>query len=279
MNKITIRDLNIRKATNFISYRMYDLYYAFAKRQVRKRNVIWLFCTPKSASSFLHLLISELFSFRSINTRSPLPYGRDRFHEPSPFRMFHSNPLSLNKYTFSGHLHTMYSEFLEDHLLGSNHVVIVQTRSILDTLVSLYDFIPKGRILPFVKISSNEWGKLAKVERYDYLIQHYIPWHIDFLISWLAQDKHEIYIVDYAEITKNTNQGLKDILKFINLDLHDGKIAQVIKETLNLGNEKLNKNKGVVGRGLEELTTAQIEKIHQMISVRSKSGIDLYKYV
>ena len=109
--------------------------------------MIWHFCTPKSASTYLIYLIN----INTKNAVSAVPYYYDR-PQVYDFSYLYSQILEnkLNnrkifkinqKHTISvNQQHISYDSFLENYI-SERHIVIIQFRNIYKTILSLKDFL------------------------------------------------------------------------------------------------------------------------------------------
>ena len=117
------------------------------RKKINQENLIWHFCTPKSASTYLIYLIN----INTKNAVSAVPYYYDR-PQVYDFSYLYSQILEnkLNnrkifkinqKHTISvNQQHISYDSFLENYI-SERHIVIIQFRNIYKTILSLKDFL------------------------------------------------------------------------------------------------------------------------------------------
>jgi len=118
------------------------------------------------------------------------------------------------------------------------------------------------------KLNTSKFLSLSKEERCDFIIDHYLPWYINFYCSWviaLQNDqglKNNVLHLTYEEIQKDNEKALIKILDFYEHDFSPIKLKEIIKETKGA---KTRLNKGLTGRGLQELSVSHQKKIKKLI--------------
>ena len=177
-------------------------------KNINKKKIIWHFCTPKSASSYLTHLLANL----KLNTISSMPYYGNRIQINDFFDLHErmkTYPLAETHYIT--HQHTVCDNYLKKYI-SKNHKVIIQTRNIYQTILSLKDMILKKKIFkknPFVSISN----KLSEKEILKLLIYNYVPFHCNFIKSWIENSiKGKKIFINYLDFVINEKFYIKKIL-------------------------------------------------------------------
>lgn len=139
---------------------------------------------------------------------------------------------------------------------------ICLVRNLYDIIVSLYDHHTEiGWERTIFKPMVNE---LSKSELLDRLISYYIPRFILMYCSWIYAQKEfgiPIYFLKYEDFIIDKQQELSKSLDFYNIDYDTSKFKGNYK--------KDNFNKGVSGRGKEQLNSNQIKKIDEYLNEMS----------
>lgn len=168
--------------------------------------------------------------------------------------------------------------FLSENFIGKDSSVILQTRNILDTIVSLKDFMDQRSPLflnPFFVSWEKIWGHLSDDEKINQIIFYYLPWHLDWLLSWKDYDK--ALRIDYENIVNDTNDSVTKICEYIKIN----KSNRDIENAINVVNSKPNKfnriNVGLSGRYKTILSEYQIDNVKN--AVKLTKDYDLMEYL
>ena len=138
---------------------------------------------------------------------------------------------------------------------------IVQTRSLYDVVVSLYDHFERdNNSLPCGFICDQYW-QMRFQERLDYLIGVHLPWYFNFFLSWRHAAHHiEILPLTYEKLFADRLGCLREILSFYHLSASDEQIESAIRR---MATAKTRLNVGVNGRGMEMLSPRHQQLIQQ----------------
>jgi LPS sulfotransferase NodH len=136
---------------------------------------------------------------------------------------------------------------------------IVQTRSLFDVVISLYDHFERdSNSLPCGQISAEYW-QMCFQDRLDYLICFHLPWYYNFYMSWRdAAHKTEIFPLTYEDLFADQVGRLTEVLKFYHFSRSESQIQAAIDKTAN---SKTRFNVGVNGRGLQMLSKRHQQSI------------------
>jgi hypothetical protein len=148
---------------------------------------------------------------------------------------------------------------------------VVQSRPLLDTIVSLRDQLDKHQETPFGVMNHIVWNSLTPDEKIDRLIMMYVPWHVQFMMGWEEAAKSlNVKWIDYSEAVADPEPLVRDVFGFHGISLP----TELFKPV-----SQLNINVGRSGRGAELLTAAQKTRIADTVaaltSVRQPSHMQL----
>jgi len=204
--------------------------------------LIWHFCTPKSASSYLvYLLI--------LNNRkhvSSIPYYRDRQQVTDFSFLFNSiqgQKINNRKWTTVHHQHTIYDSFL-DKYISEKHIVIIQFRNIYETVLSLKDFFISNNITNNNSFANWDHEKYNDKDILKLLIFNYVPFHVNFIKTWVeSKIKGKKIFINYESFIKNEKHFLEKI--FIRYDKEKIIVPELEKIdkgfiNFNLGTKRVN---------------------------------------
>ncbi|AGC77398.1 hypothetical protein DDD_2271 [Nonlabens dokdonensis DSW-6] len=210
---------------------------------------------PKSGSSFISLVISDLLGY-------PI---RDLIY--SHFREQDIYLPELNKYLnqniVSKH-HTLATEPNIDILKENNIHPIILIRNLADVVISLRDHIVKTLKWPHfeVPLDFDQWNDK---DQFNFLIEMAIPWYIFFYVSWRKVEKENklrTKFICYEEFNQRPLEVFKQIFVHYNLNIDEDKILASMNNVKSMSKNKNRLNKGIIDRSSKLLTVDQINKIH-----------------
>tara|TARA_B100000902_G_C27193887_1_gene855378 strand:+ start:108 stop:932 length:825 start_codon:yes stop_codon:yes gene_type:complete len=198
------------------------------RQKICNKNIIWHFCTPKSASSYLVYLMMNL----DINTIVSMPHYGNRPHVNDFSDLLEKiKTYPFNNFFYISHQHTLFDDYLE-RFISKKHKVIIQTRNIYESILSLQDMLilkKKNRNNPWVQFSK----KYSKEEFLKLLIYNYVPFHCNFIKSWVENEiKGEKIFVNYKDYVKNEKKYLKKILFGNKKNIIIPKLKTIDKKTI-----------------------------------------------
>jgi hypothetical protein len=182
------------------------------REQIYNRKIIWHFCTPKSASSYFVYLMKK----KKIDNFLPLPHYSKRGQSHDFFFLAKQlKKISFNKKIYLNHTHTLYDDFL-NRFISKNHLVVIQSRNIYKSILSLRDFIILNK-----KYQSNPWlnfnydkKNFNQKDLLKLIIYNYTPFHVNFVKLWFeSKIKGKKIFVNYTEFVKKPEKTIDDILK------------------------------------------------------------------
>lgn len=238
--------------------------------KILKHPQIWQCCTPKSASTYLNKILNVLWA-EDICRGAPVPYWNDRYQEPDVLSVRTAIRNSSKPY-YSGHHHQRYTSFFENYFLKHQKDigggVIVQTRPLGDTLVSLKDMLEQnyqesGEVKgPWVVGLNSEWSQISESEKYFLVAGAYAFWHLSFIRSW-ADYPHKIWVT-FDEITNETLPTVSRICDFFNISKSESDVTEAINQVNSIPKKVRRLNVGKSGRGEEYLPCEVRDYIKQL---------------
>jgi hypothetical protein len=138
---------------------------------------------------------------------------------------------------------------------------IVQTRSLFDVVISLYDHFERdNNSLPCGHVCADYW-QMTVHDRLDYLICVHLPWYYNFYLSWRdAAHKLEIFPLTYEDLFADQTGRLTEVLNFYHFSIPPARLQAAIAQTANA---KTRFNVGVSGRGARMLSKQHRQSIQR----------------
>lgn len=247
-------------------------YYNEKKEREVFSNTFLVIAMPKSASSFLTTFISKAKNRSQRGFSMQFEPNSLLFNEPSlqPYAWFKDKFDSQTSKTI-GHLHLRSTGPNLQYIKKYNIPVLFLTRKLPDVVVSLHDHTLKEGMLGWLlAIPIHYFASMSKSQRYDFIIDHWLPWYINFYFGWMSTIhenpdlKKHFYHLRYEDFVKDEALEIKKMLTFFDLDTEGNE-----KLNSQIANFKLNPhsrfNKGKSGLGYQELSRDQIKRIEKLI--------------
>lgn len=152
---------------------------------------------------------------------------------------------------------------------------VVLIRNIFDAVVSWHDHMRNESTIGCMLYADDRFFKLTTEEQYDMIIDLAVPWYFSFMVSWLeadAQGKVSPLWLDFPEVTTSTRDTLRKVVDHTGISCSDADLDACILVDSERNANSVRFNKGVEGRGLETLSTAQAERIRSF--ARYYPGLD-----
>ena len=244
--------------TNIINT-LYNLNKRILKR--KRERFILLSAFPRSACNHLSYLLSESLRYEQKELKAASGIYHDCIYMPKLV------DLMVRKAIVTQHLRLTSVNYRIIKEL--NIKPIVQVRNIFDVVVSYRDYIAKNGYAP-LDLSQDDhapgyckaYPDFDEMKKIDYIIDTVVPWYITFYASWYIHTKenHNIdaYWVKYEDLITVPHKILNEIFDFYNLSVPPKRLDAIIGR-----NEKVNFNKGIVGRG-ECLSESQKNRIRKI---------------
>lgn len=217
----------MKKISANIKRFLFNIRHSKIKKKIRSSSLIWHFCTPKSASTYL----KNIFIDQNFSVVSAIPFYKNR-PQVSDFNELYKNLLLSNfkKEVFTSHQHSPFDEHISGYI-SENHKVIIQTRNIYETICSLRDQIVHEKSYeknPFCILNENmSTGDLNKN-----IILSYTPFHVKFVMSWYnSKIKAEKIFINYKNFINNEKNTLKIILNHNNFNFKNDDFEKLKKSS------------------------------------------------
>ncbi len=225
-------------------------------RGVRRHIVIA--CSPKSASSFFSELLVRVTGFHRYFL---VPVGED--HERQIDRR--SAPMFLATDTVSQeHLKANRPDIELLKRMCVRPVVLV--RDIFDSIVSLRDQIVSEPYGPWpMAFWPEQFMQWSKGDQLWFLVRMVTPWYLSFYASWReAEHSIDVLWLTYDDVVDRTHEAVVRVLRHCEIKLADPRIDDAVAA---LDPAEARFNKGIAGRGRDELNEGQCHAIHQLAAL------------
>lgn len=276
-----INHMSLKKIINFINdprkvSRLYaDAKFSNIEKNIYVRNIVWHFTTPKCASTYFSKYIDHIIQKNKRSNNVGIIRAVPEFGErPQSVCKYHINEhLKFRKNNFlfiTYRQHTQATNDLLKIINSKKHMILIQYRNILDTLASLIDYWDEIPSSIWSSVTPNYWQGLNKDQKFEVLMQLYLPWHIQFLQSWNLYKNENIVFCNYNEIIKNPYKYINLIFNKYNIKVND--------YDFNKNKKEINFNKGY-SRFNEYFSKDQINQVRRFVEKFDYLNQDLVKYL
>lgn len=197
----------------------------------KEKKHIFITCTPKSGSTYLLQFIASMLSYDiRIFIAAFDRTGQD---------VFEQKVIDSRKLNTVTHQHTRCSDHNTRILERNGIKPLLLTRNIYDSVISMRNHMynePQNSWWPMGYIDHNFY-ELNISEQYDFIIDHMIPWYINFYVSWKRYKKYdETLWLTYEEMMSNKLDCLQKIMDYY-------EVKYQVTEKIILKHEELIKGK------------------------------------
>jgi hypothetical protein len=253
-----------KKYKNWRRYRPYEK----IRKNISQKNLIWHFCTPKSASTYLaYLLIlnktNEVSSILHYGDRQQISDFSYLSQEIERYKFNNNKIFSVN------HQHTICDSHLLRHI-SEKHIVIIQSRNIYKTILSLRDFIISKNIItnnPFARWDQTKYNEKDILRL---IIFNYVPFHVNFIKTWVESEiKGKKIFVNYENFIKNEKDYLEKIFSgYEKKNIIVPKLAEIDRRVIrhNIGAKREN-----------TLTIDERKLIDEIVDINTKHSDPMIK--
>lgn len=215
---------------------------------------LFVACAPKSGSTFLKNLLTDLTKFRDVFSVHAGLQNEQDLDLPQLARFARDNTVTQQ--------HCRATE-ANVHLMQAFAIrPVVLVRDIFDTVMSLRDFYDGGFVYSTF-FEREDYVRMDPQARLDLLIDYAVPWYFQFVASWQRVTRAarlDTLWLDYGTLTRDPVATLERVLAFYGMaagrDVLERVVAERARDTR--GNRF---NHGVPGRGREGLRPEQRERI------------------
>ncbi|TKB26114.1 sulfotransferase domain-containing protein [Desulfopila sp. IMCC35006] len=143
--------------------------------------------------------------------------------------------------------------------------VIILTRNIFDTLISLHDHLLSESLdMPMGYLDKN-YRMLTFEQRLDFLVDIVTPWYFNFYASWSTVNTYlapnDFLWITYEELINDKTKTISRLLS--KFDLLDDK-EKIFSSLAEIKNEDTRLNVGISGRGRQMLNDCQKKRILEL---------------
>jgi len=237
------------------------------------KQSIWHVAAPKTGGSWLNVMLNKIY----LGTPKYLGEGVGT-RQLNSLKVLYYATFPSNEKNLFVQQHCINTRNTENFINKSGCRVILQTRNIFDSIISLYDHSNRWSSDDFWALfgyNKKIWESIEQTRKIDFLIEFAAPWYLKFYASWFSSNlicSNKIYIITYDDLKYDTLGEMKKLSKWIGNDISDEQIIQIIDES-NSSNTK--KNVAITGRGELLLSEVQKEKIKNMASYYSGVNFNL----
>lgn len=223
------------------------------RRFARRGRTLFVTAMPKSASTFVVNTLAEATGF----TRMFLGY--DHLNEQDLYL-----PQLLDGWSMDlvCHQHTRATRPNLALLEGLEIRPIVLTRNLPDALVSLCDHLERETTeTPILQVGA-DFAARSRSERLDLVIDLAAPWYLQFLAGWKRAERSGAsapFWLRYEDVTADPGGSLAPILSTLGIGAEG--LEQAAGQARGAGSRL---NKGVAGRGTQELSAAQRDRLGRL---------------
>lgn len=217
---------------------------------------IFVCCFPKSGSSFVKYVMMNLTKYAEI----AVYIGGSQNEQEIDL----ANIIHFAKADAVAQVHCRATEPNLQILQAFNIDPVVLVRNLYDSIVSMTDYIDRGLDnLVFFSGDFRGWDRNTKV---DAVIAKYAHWYVEFFASWyrvIEEKRLRCHWLLYEDVMTDKVSSVSNICGFLDIEATENEIRDAIELTDNDKGATLY-NKGVGGRGMQELTQPQIDRIKSL---------------
>jgi hypothetical protein len=211
-------------------------------------------CMPKSGSTWLTTLLEH--SFGKPLLRCYLQPDRNE-QEIDSLALFQS----LGKEVIFVQQHVRASDIALKMCHAFSVKVIFLTRRIDDAVVSFCDHLAnESTVAPMFYMEPEWFRRLTRARQIDFLIDHCVPWYLNFMVGWtqaLQLSPNAVFPVQYERLVAEPATIIDEISEYLGwrCDIPSALLDQ---------RSGTRFNQGRVGRGKEELSEFQQQRIREL---------------
>ncbi|MDP6691499.1 MAG: hypothetical protein QF384_18535 [Alphaproteobacteria bacterium] len=225
----------------------------------RRGKTIFISALPKSGSTFLVNALARVTGYQTFFLG---------YHQLNEQDLYLPNLIDAWSMNVISHQHTRPSAPNLDLLARFAIRPVILTRNIYDATVSLTDHLERESAdTPLLNVPADFMDR-DRAARLDMVIDLALPWYIRFVADWSSAD-HDCLWLRYEDLTAEGVDTVGRILTYHNLPADKAAIDQALSQARGEGSRL---NKGVLGRGEEQLSAAQMTRINSL--TRHYPGVD-----
>jgi hypothetical protein len=155
---------------------------------------------------------------------------------------------------FLPHCHVKATEITIQIVLDNDISVIIPTRDIYDTLVSLWDHLLNMGVLICPAFIPDDFKDMTMRQQAAFIIRLILPWYVNFYASWaIAEERYPLRMLwlPYEHTLADPTTALYECCRHIGVK----RTPQQIKDAIAKAQQEQTRfNVGVPGRGRTEFT-------------------------
>jgi hypothetical protein len=216
-----------------------------------RRHHVLVSSFPKSASTFLHEVLTGATGFRTHLLHAT---GQDNERNIEPHRV----PLFMARHTVSQeHMRATRRNTELLRRMGVRPVVLV--RNLFDVLVSSGDHaVSEGAVGP-VSHAPPDLPSWPPDRRLDYLARMAAAWYLSLYASWIDASKElDVLWITYDEVVSDTAHTARRVLEHSGVEADDEAIRTALAR---VDPKRTRFNKGVAGRGAQAFKADQVNMV------------------
>lgn len=223
-------------------------------------NTILFFAQPKSASLYINKLVSKVFDAEEYWVG--FNKGSGDLYFPRLVGAMLENQLTVS------HCHAVADKYVLTMLRNTHPKVMVSYRNLGDTIISRRDMIirDKGARELMSEEGLTRFFESSKEVQTDMTIELFAAQYLNFYSSWLwAAKEFDVHFINYDEFISNQVEEMKEMSEEF-LEREPARDPKEVIDEISSGGG-VNFNKGKKGRGSDELTDSQRDRIRQIAKV------------
>jgi tetratricopeptide (TPR) repeat protein len=215
-------------------------------------------CMPKSGSTFLKETLCTLTGWPDTFLSYAYLQNEQELYLPYLLRVAALDTVTQQHCRATGPNTQIMQAF------GIRPVVLV--RRLEDVVLSMSDFYDSGAIIN--TFFGDIWPTLGQSEKYDLVIDHVMPWYVEFYASWERAHRLgrlDCLFITYEEMVADKPAAIIGVSEFLGLD-KSAEECRTAAEAVDGDAQKTRFNKGVAGRGTETLRDEQKDRLRALAS-------------
>ncbi len=238
------------------SIRGLRLNHRFRRTFSKRAHCLFITAMPKSASTFVVASLAEATGYLRFFL------GQNHLDEQDLYLPKLIDSWSMN---IVCHQHTRATKPNLERMAEFRIRPVVLTRDVFDCLVSLRDHLENESAATPTFIAPD--GLLARQRsvQLDALAELAAPWYLSFFAMWKEAELRgdtDVHWLGYADVMADANAALNGVLEFYGLNDAAGGLGDALERVR--GGADTRKNRGTSGRGREQLSAEQIERIGKL---------------
>ncbi len=218
---------------------------------------------PKSGSSFLRDVISELPGFRRALL---IPTSERREQELDEFCL-----QQVNNLDYVAQNHVRYSSWTAEMCREYDLRPVVLVRGLLDVIVSLRDHMRSEGPVWHNFFAEAHHVELDDAELELMIARLALPWYINFYMGW--RQAPGTLMIRYEDLIAAPAKVVGDILAFSGAEVAAAEVERVVEHVRGVGESRFNV--GVVGRG-STLRPETVRTVLELLDFYPEAAADPY---